>query len=47
MCSPIEIAHCAALAEAGFLRAGFALTIVALAFIIRQPRKTARKQEEK
>jgi len=47
MCSLIQIAQCAEVAEIGFLRVGFVLTIAALALIVRQPRKSNRKQEEK
>ena len=43
----IEIAQCADVAESGVLRVGFLLTIAALAFIVRQPRKTSGKKEEK
>ncbi len=43
MFSFIQIALSADLPEAGFVRAGFLLTIVALAYMVRQPRKSIRK----
>jgi hypothetical protein len=44
---PIEIAQFACLGDADALRAGFVLTIAALAVIVRQPRKNQKRNEEK
>ncbi len=39
----IQFAEFVPLPEANMLRAGFFLTIAALAYIVRQPRKTSQK----
>jgi len=47
MTFPLEFAHLAAQPGIGALRVGFVLTMIALAFIVRQPSKTNRKKEDK
>jgi len=47
MCSLIQFAHHAGPPGTFVFFAVFVLTIAALAFIVRQPRKTDREQEEK
>jgi hypothetical protein len=47
MTFPLEFAHFAAQPGIGALRVGFVLTMIALAFIVRQPSKTNRKKEDK
>ena len=44
---PIEFAQIACFGDGDVLRAGFALTLAALAMIVRQPRKTQKRNEEK
>jgi hypothetical protein len=41
---PLEFAHLAAQPGLGALRIGFVLTIIALAFIVRQPSKSNRRK---
>ena len=47
MTFPLEFAHFAAQQGIGALRVGFILTMIALAFIIRQPSKPSRKKGDK
>jgi hypothetical protein len=47
MAFPLEFAVLASHPGLGPLRLGFILTIVALAFIVRQPVKPTRKREDK
>lgn len=47
MSSPIEFADLVNHAGGNILRVVFVLTIVGLVFIIRQPAKTSRKEEER
>jgi hypothetical protein len=47
MAFPLELADLAGQPGLGALRVGFILTIVALAFIVRQPAKPNRRKEDK
>ncbi len=47
MAFPMEFAHLAGQTDLGALRIGFILTIIALAFIVRQPAKPNRHKEDK
>ena len=47
MTFPLDFAHFTGQPGVVLLRAGFVLTIVALAFIIRQPVRAGRKKEHK
>ena len=44
---PLEFAHLAGQTGLDALRVGFVLTIIALAFIVRQPAKPNRKKGDK